>query len=241
MSAATCQQVAREIQLHAELSHPGIIGLYAAFEAMDAIYLVQEFAPGGDVYGFLGRSGGYLKEDVAVNLVLQPFISALAYLHGKGIMHRDIKPENLLLGKEGKARLADFGLALDVGAEVAKSRVGTLDYMAPEGHAHGHAYVMLIVKGCLPGEQKREAYGLPADVWAAGGTGGRSWLRGTLIKSVCGAGSAEGALPATDRSDAGSRPVVDVLRLRRRSTYVHDMQLLACSEQTYQTCRTNIV
>lgn len=50
----------------------------------------------------------------------------------QGIMHRDIKPENLLLSEEYEVKLADFGLAIDTDAQAPLSRVGTLDYMAPE-------------------------------------------------------------------------------------------------------------
>ncbi len=50
----------------------------------------------------------------------------------QGIMHRDIKPENLLLSEEYEVKLADFGLAINTDAQAPISRVGTLDYMAPE-------------------------------------------------------------------------------------------------------------
>ena len=50
----------------------------------------------------------------------------------QGIMHRDIKPENLLLSEEYEVKLADFGLAINIDAQAPISRVGTLDYMAPE-------------------------------------------------------------------------------------------------------------
>ena len=50
----------------------------------------------------------------------------------QGIAHRDIKPENILLTTEGVVKLADFGLAIDLNEEIAVTRAGTLDYMAPE-------------------------------------------------------------------------------------------------------------
>ena len=50
----------------------------------------------------------------------------------QGIVHRDIKPENILVAHDGSIRLADFGLAIDTSQEVARARVGTLDYFAPE-------------------------------------------------------------------------------------------------------------
>jgi aurora kinase len=50
--------------------------------------MVLEYAAGGDLYGLLRRAGGRLGEQQAVDLVLQPFLSALAYMHSKGIVHR---------------------------------------------------------------------------------------------------------------------------------------------------------
>lgn len=64
--------------------------------------------------------------------VLQPFMSALRYLHALNIIHRDIKPENLLMTASGELKVADFGLSIDVTRERPVTRVGTLDYMAPE-------------------------------------------------------------------------------------------------------------
>jgi aurora kinase len=54
----------------------------------DDVVMVLEYAAGGDLYGLLRRSGGRLGEQQAVGLVLQPFLSALAYMHSKGIVHR---------------------------------------------------------------------------------------------------------------------------------------------------------
>lgn len=59
-------------------------------EANDVV-LVQEYAEGGDLYRLLHKNGGRLAERQAVEMVLQPFLLALHYLHTRGIMHRDIK------------------------------------------------------------------------------------------------------------------------------------------------------
>lgn len=61
-----------------------------AQEANDVV-LVQEYAEGGDLYRLLHKNGGRLAERQAVEMVLQPFLLALHYLHTRGIMHRDIK------------------------------------------------------------------------------------------------------------------------------------------------------
>lgn len=74
-------QVAREIQIHSSIEHPNVLGLYAAFEDLDGIYLVQELAPGGDLYRAMGDAGGYLPEEEVAQRVMRPLMSALACLH----------------------------------------------------------------------------------------------------------------------------------------------------------------
>ncbi|KAL3155775.1 hypothetical protein ABBQ32_012791 [Trebouxia sp. C0010 RCD-2024] len=168
MNLTNSRQVAREIELQASLQHPSIVQIYAAFEDNEGIYVVQEFALGGDLYAQLAQAGGYLGEDQVACEVMVPVLSALAYMHRKGIMHRDIKPENLLLSEEYEVKLADFGLAIDTDAQAPLSRVGTLDYMAPE-----IVRISTSLKGGAPqdapaGQGAKANYGMPADVWAIG-------------------------------------------------------------------------
>lgn len=132
LNTLNVRQVAREIEIHASLSHQNVIKLYAAFEDTDGIYLVQEYAAGGDLYAELSRHGGYMLEAHVVKNVLGPFLDALCHLHERGILHRDIKPENILLTEHGEIKVADFGLAINTLKEKPMSRVGTLDYMPPE-------------------------------------------------------------------------------------------------------------
>lgn len=106
--------------------------MHAAFEDGDGIYLVLDLAPGGDLFRELARCGGVLPEQRAVSAVLAPLLRTLDDMHGAGVLHRDIKPENLLLDASGRVLLADFGLAIHVATETPLSRVGTLDYLAPE-------------------------------------------------------------------------------------------------------------
>ena len=68
----------------------------------------------------------------AVRDVIYPMLCALAYMHSENIIHRDVKPENTLVSDDGVALLADFGLSMDCGLERPATRLGTLDYMAPE-------------------------------------------------------------------------------------------------------------
>ncbi|EIE20566.1 kinase-like protein [Coccomyxa subellipsoidea C-169] len=154
MSPLNERQVAREIRLQMSLQHSNIIGLFAAFQDDEGVYLVQEIAEGGDLFAELGRAGGFLPEQRVATSIMRPFVSALAYMHSQGILHRDIKPENILMTSASEIKLADFGLALDLRHETPKSCVGTLDYMPPEG---GGAVPNLV-----------PSYGFPADIWATG-------------------------------------------------------------------------
>ena len=76
-------QVAREIELQASLQHPSIVQIYAAFEDKEGIYVVQEFALGGDLYAQLAQAGGYLAEDQVACEVMVPVLDALGYMHDK--------------------------------------------------------------------------------------------------------------------------------------------------------------
>lgn len=99
----------------------------------------------------------------AAKYVVEPFLRTLAYLNKHAVVHRDIKPENLLVTDSGSLKLADFGLSIVTTDELPVTRVGTVDYMAPE------------VVGCPmkrhPNEGKHRvdlAYGAKVDVWALG-------------------------------------------------------------------------
>ena len=88
-----CAQVLREVEIHIQLNHPGIIKMYAAFEDFDNVYIVLELAEGGDLYKRVktGPCQGKLPERETAKFILGPFLSALKYLHGMSIIHRDIK------------------------------------------------------------------------------------------------------------------------------------------------------
>jgi serine/threonine protein kinase len=75
-------QVEREIRIHIQLDHVNIIKLYAAFEDEKNVYMVQEYAAGGDLFEDLKRNGGSIKEKYTVRDIIVPFLNALQYLHG---------------------------------------------------------------------------------------------------------------------------------------------------------------
>lgn len=64
--------------------------------------------------------------------IFRPLLSALSFIHAQGLIHRDLKPENILLGDNFDIKLTDFGLSINHHVEVANTRLGTLNYIAPE-------------------------------------------------------------------------------------------------------------
>ena len=135
LSRTSMNQVQREVTIHSRLQHPNIIDLYAAFEDAQCVYLVLEYAELGDVFNWLQHKVENAKidnEGFAVRGLFLPVMRALLHLHERGYIHRDIKPENLLIASDGTVKLADFGLSMDLELERPCTRLGTLDYMAPE-------------------------------------------------------------------------------------------------------------
>jgi capsular polysaccharide biosynthesis protein/tRNA A-37 threonylcarbamoyl transferase component Bud32 len=118
---------AREAELLAQLNHPHIVTIHDFGETGGLFYLVMEFVDGVNLRDLL--RDGKLEPKQALAIV-PPICEALQYAHAKGIVHRDIKPENLLLDREGRIKIADFGIAALMGAEGENS--GTPPYMAPE-------------------------------------------------------------------------------------------------------------
>lgn len=116
------------------LTHENIIKLHEVHESETHIYLVLELLKGGELFERIVKKGFYTEKNAAI--LMQKLLSALEYIHAKGIMHRDIKPENLILkGLENNydVKIADFGLATVVAqSEYLFRRCGTPGYVAPE-------------------------------------------------------------------------------------------------------------
>ncbi|WP_052573086.1 serine/threonine-protein kinase [Haloferula sp. BvORR071] len=118
---------AHEAELLAKLSHPNIVTIHDFGETEGLFYLVMEYVDGVNLRELLRE--GRMQPEQALAIV-PPVCEALEYAHGKGVVHRDIKPENLLLDREGRIKIADFGIASLVAATGEHS--GTPPYMAPE-------------------------------------------------------------------------------------------------------------
>lgn len=114
--------------------HPFVVKLYYAFQDHEKLYLILEYAQGGELFTHLAMERMF-NEDVAA-FYMAEMVLALEHLHRNvRVIYRDLKPENCLLDSEGHLLLTDFGLskvALEEEDERANSVLGTIEYMAPE-------------------------------------------------------------------------------------------------------------
>ncbi|WEW59204.1 spindle assembly checkpoint kinase [Emydomyces testavorans] len=124
------RQIMREVEIHSNLRHPGILRFYNWFQDSKRVILILEYAAGGELYGRLQKAQQFTEEEAA-SYIAQVAL-ALKYLHRKHVMHRDIKPENILLGLHGEIKLADFGHSVHAPSNKRLTMCGTLDYLPPE-------------------------------------------------------------------------------------------------------------
>jgi serine/threonine-protein kinase len=135
----------KEAKAAAALSHPNIVAVQDQGwnqSGVPAVFLVMELIEGHTLREYLNERGRFEIKD-AINY-LTPILSALAAAHALGIVHRDIKPENILISKEGRIKIADFGLARGelIGSTMtAESSVilGSVSYLSPEQVQRGVA------------------------------------------------------------------------------------------------------
>ena len=135
----------REAKAAAALSHPNIVAVQDQGwnqSGVPAVFLVMELIEGSTLREYLNERGRFEIKD-AMNY-LTPILSALAAAHAIGIVHRDMKPENILISKEGRIKIADFGLARGeiIGSTMtAESSVilGSVSYLSPEQVQRGIA------------------------------------------------------------------------------------------------------
>ncbi|KAK0621191.1 kinase-like domain-containing protein [Bombardia bombarda] len=141
-----------EAHLLSLLDHPNILSIKAAFQTRENMYIVTELAAGGDLFSVLSRY--QVLKEFEVWWIIRQVVSAVWYIHIRGVAHRDIKLENILCTTSPKATgriaLADFGDSAPATRRRRKSEVGTRMYQAPElsTPAQGH--------------------GLSVDIWAIG-------------------------------------------------------------------------
>jgi len=136
------EQLRDEISIMCQLDHPNIVRLEEVYESYDEIYLVMELCHGGELFDRLDEQPDYHYTEAACARLVKQMLSAVRYIHDKGIVHRDLKLENFLFssGDPGsELKMIDFGLSKffdhsvgEGGIKILNEAVGTPYTVAPE-------------------------------------------------------------------------------------------------------------
>jgi serine/threonine-protein kinase len=130
----------REARAYATCSHPNIACVYDYGEGPDRPYIVLEYLPGGTLEDRL--LGDAALSDAETTRIAGDVAAGMAHAHARGLVHRDLKPANILFDDEGRAKIADFGIAHATDASTfteAGKILGTAAYTSPEQAAGGTA------------------------------------------------------------------------------------------------------
>ncbi|MFB7915067.1 Stk1 family PASTA domain-containing Ser/Thr kinase [Streptomyces sp. NPDC056061] len=146
--ATFVERFIREAKSVARLAHPNVVAVFDQGAQGQYVYLAMEYVAGCTLRDVL-RDRGALRPRAALD-ILEPVLAALGAAHRAGFVHRDMKPENVLIGDDGRVKVADFGLVRAVGSVTSTtgSVLGTVSYLAPEQIAHGTADTRTDVYAC---------------------------------------------------------------------------------------------
>jgi serine/threonine-protein kinase len=197
------QRFVREAKVGASLNHPNIVSVYDTLTDDEGVLIVMEYVEGETLRDAIAR--GPVEPEVALR-VLRGIASALDHAHENGVVHRDVKPANILIGADGRGKLADLGIA----SAAERTRItrsgtvlGTAAYMAPErldggkGDPAVDVYALAAVafealsghkamEGTTPVEIARRIVSAPppdlAEAWDAAPPGAASALKRGLAK-----------------------------------------------------------
>ena len=145
------EDAVNEVRVLASIKHRNILRYCEAFLEGSNLYIVTEYAKGGDLHGKIKRytkKRKSLAEKTIWTYLLQ-LCSGLETLHKINVMHRDLKPKNIFLTAHNQIRLGDLGCAKIMKAGMARTQIGTPYYMSPEIWEH-------------------KAYNAASDMWALG-------------------------------------------------------------------------
>ena len=120
---------AKEAELLRKLEHPNIVRVYEFEREDDIVFIVMDWVEGTNLRRALDLRGNRPYSLSEVSKIITPVTSALHYAHQMGVFHCDVKPANILLHKDGRVLISDFGVAQMINERVGG---GTPPYMAPE-------------------------------------------------------------------------------------------------------------
>uniref|UniRef100_A0A1A8FAR6 MAP/microtubule affinity-regulating kinase 3 n=1 Tax=Nothobranchius korthausae TaxID=1143690 RepID=A0A1A8FAR6_9TELE len=131
LNPTSLQKLFREVRIMKTLNHPNIVQLFEVIETEKTLYLVMEYASGGEVFDYLVAHGRMKEKEARAKF--RQIVSAVNYCHQKNIVHRDLKAENLLLDADSNIKIADFGFSNEF-TEGSKldTFCGSPPYAAPE-------------------------------------------------------------------------------------------------------------
>ncbi|XP_057199902.1 serine/threonine-protein kinase MARK2 isoform X2 [Triplophysa rosa] len=131
LNSSSLQKLFREVRIMKLLNHPNIVKLFEVIETEKTLYLVMEYASGGEVFDYLVAHGRMKEKEARAKF--RQIASAVQYCHQKCIVHRDLKAENLLLDADMNIKIADFGFSNEftVGNKL-DTFCGSPPYAAPE-------------------------------------------------------------------------------------------------------------
>ncbi|MGW3171093.1 Stk1 family PASTA domain-containing Ser/Thr kinase [Streptomyces sp. NPDC001153] len=138
----------REAKSVARLAHPNVVQVFDQGTDGSYVYLAMEYVAGCTLRDVL-RERGALQPRAALD-ILEPVLAALGAAHRAGFVHRDMKPENVLIGDDGRVKVADFGLvrSMDTQTSTTGTVLGTVSYLAPEQIEQGTADPRVDVYAC---------------------------------------------------------------------------------------------
>ncbi|MFJ9647334.1 Stk1 family PASTA domain-containing Ser/Thr kinase [Streptomyces sp. NPDC004244] len=138
----------REAKSVARLAHPNVVAVFDQGTDGPYTYLAMEYVSGCTLRDVL-RERGALQPRAALD-VLEPVLAALGAAHRAGFVHRDMKPENVLIGDDGRVKVADFGLvrSVDTVTSTTGAVLGTVSYLAPEQIENGVTDTRVDVYAC---------------------------------------------------------------------------------------------